>query len=71
MRTRIKLEKVTGVVALAYVVLIPAAGVLVWQRLNQIDEDVTELWKQVGMDSLKAAPRFSMARFGRRKVPTI
>lgn len=43
MRKIFKPEKVTGVVALAYLVLIPAAGIFLWNRLQLVEREVEDL----------------------------
>lgn len=59
---RLKTEKITGIVAVSYLVLIPVGGFLMWQKLQAIDEDLTAVWDQIGMDVAKAAPKLSLAR---------
>ncbi len=63
MPKRITLERLTGVVALSYLVLIPAAAVFAWQRLSQIDSDVSTLWEKAGLDKVDPAPRFPFRRW--------
>lgn len=41
---KIKLEKITGVVALAYLVLIPVGAYYAWRKIQIIDGDLTEMW---------------------------
>lgn len=40
----VKLEKVTGVVALAYLAIIPAALYVGYRKLLDLDADVQEMW---------------------------
>lgn len=53
---RIKPEKVAGIVALSYLVLIPAAGAVAYLKIRQIDQDTTTLWEHSGLDPEKATP---------------
>lgn len=46
---KVKPEKVYGIVALSYLVLIPVGAVLVWRKVRVIDEDVTAIWEQIEM----------------------
>lgn len=46
---RIKTEKVSGIVALSYLVLIPAGAFLAWRKLQIIEKDVNYLWEQMDM----------------------
>lgn len=62
---KMKLEKVTGVVALSYLVLIPVAGFLAWSKLSQMDEDVTTMWDRLEMEPAKAAPLLALNRLKR------
>jgi hypothetical protein len=55
MRNKFKLERVTGVVALSYLVLIPVGAVIVWQKVRIIDRDVTTLWEKAGLEAADAA----------------
>lgn len=43
--SKIKPERVAGIVALSYLVLIPAGAMLVWQKLRYIDDDLTTVWE--------------------------
>lgn len=56
MLKKFKLEKVTGVVALSYLILIPAGSFYAWQRLKQMEEDVTYLWEKTGMPPVEPRP---------------
>lgn len=46
---KIRLEKVTGVVALAYLVLIPAGAFYAWRRTLAMENDIQDLWEKTGM----------------------
>lgn len=52
---KLKLEKVTGAVALAYLVLIPAGAFYAWQKIRAIDSDLNEVWVKVGMPQSQTA----------------
>lgn len=41
---KLKLECVTGVVALSYLVLIPVAGILGYQKIRAMQRDVERMW---------------------------
>lgn len=40
---KIRLEKVTGVVALGYLLLIPVVGVILHQRITKLDVEIQDL----------------------------
>ena len=44
---KIKPERIAGIVALSYLVLIPAGGFLAWRKIQTIDKDLTEIWNEV------------------------
>ena len=44
----IKPEKVAGIVALSYLVLIPAGAYYAWARVKDIETDVNDLWERAG-----------------------
>jgi hypothetical protein len=46
----VKLERVTGVVALSYLVLIPVAGVWGYNKLKQLDADIDTVWEKTIYD---------------------
>lgn len=46
--SKIKPEKIAGIVALSYLVLIPAAGYLGWRRLDKLEKDVDLLYTKRG-----------------------
>jgi hypothetical protein len=46
---KVKPEKIAGIVALSYLVLIPAGAALVWRKIQLIELDVAELWTNAGM----------------------
>lgn len=54
--SKLKLEKITGVVALAYLILIPVGAFYVWKKVEAIDNDLTELWEKSGMPPMNAKP---------------
>lgn len=47
---KLKLEKVAGIVALSYLVLIPVGGALVWMKLQTLDEDLSTIWEKLEID---------------------
>jgi ABC-type Fe3+ transport system permease subunit len=68
-KSKITLERATGVVALSYLVLIPVCGVLVWQKINTMDKDLNAIWEQMGMDTKPATTTIKIPRL-RIKMPT-
>lgn len=46
---KIKLEKITGVVALSYLVLIPVGAFCAWRKIQQMDDDLMVLWDKADM----------------------
>lgn len=59
-KARITPERVAGVVALSYLALFPLAAFFGWRKLVAVDEDLTIMWDQMGMDTPQA-PRPTMA----------
>lgn len=47
MSAKFRLEKVTGVVALSYLVLIPAAAVWGYQKIHAVEADLDQVWDKV------------------------
>jgi len=62
---RLKLEKVTGFVALSYLVLIPVGALIVWQKVQYIDQDVSELWEKSEMPLAEPRPAVSISTLKR------
>lgn len=48
---KLKVERVAGIVALSYLVIIPVGAFLAWQRIESIDKDVNALWDHAGMET--------------------
>lgn len=46
---KVKPEKVAGIVALSYLVLIPAGAALMWRKIQLLDQDITTMWEKLGM----------------------
>lgn len=57
---KVKLDKITGVVALTYLVLIPVGAVYVWRKMEAMDKDVTEMWEKLEMPPTQATPIIDM-----------
>jgi hypothetical protein len=53
---KIRLEKVTGIVALSYLVLIPLGAYYAWQKIQLIDRDVTTVWNKLDLPEPKHTP---------------
>lgn len=62
---KIKLEKVTGVVALSYVVLIPAAGAYLYMRLRLQEEDIQTIWEELKLPTDETTSRISLTNLRR------
>lgn len=60
MLRKMKLEKIAGIVALSYLVLIPAGAFYAWKKIQVIDRDVTEMWDKLGMPATQATPIFDL-----------
>ena len=52
---RIKLEKVTGVVALSYLALIPLSAYYAYRRLVAMEQDIVTMWDHLKIDPEVAA----------------
>jgi hypothetical protein len=46
---KLRPEKVYGIVALSYLVLIPVGAAIAWRKLTIVDQDVTAMWEQLNM----------------------
>lgn len=44
---KIKPEKIAGIVALTYLVLIPGAGYLGWKKILKVEKDIDEAWIRI------------------------
>jgi hypothetical protein len=55
----IKPERVAGIVALSYLVLIPAGAYYAWGKVKNLEADVNELWERAGYP-----PRENMGPLG-------
>jgi hypothetical protein len=49
-KARISPERVAGVVALTYLVLIPVGAFVAWQKLQTMDNDLSILWAKAQPD---------------------
>jgi hypothetical protein len=47
---KIKPEKIAGIVALSYLVLIPAAGVAAYLKMRTMDQDLLDILTQLNME---------------------
>lgn len=59
---KIKPEKVAGIVALSYLVLIPVGALYVYKKLQGMDEDVSTMWTHLEMDPEKASDLFQVEK---------
>jgi len=59
---KLPLEKITGIVALSYLVLIPVAGYYMWQRIKLIDADVVMLCEQAGLTEVAPVTPITAAK---------
>lgn len=44
---KVKPEKITGIVAMSYLVLIPVGAAIFWRKLQIIDRDLTTVWDEL------------------------
>lgn len=54
---KVKPEKIAGIVALSYLVLIPVGALLAYQKIHRIDQDVSAMWETL-MPDQDPAPVF-------------
>lgn len=47
---KVKPERIAGIVALSYLVLIPAGAFLAYMKLQAMDEDVSTMWEHLEMN---------------------
>lgn len=64
---KIKPERVAGVVALSYLVLIPVGAFVLHRRVQILEEDTDALWRESGMsnDQLKNPPLINTSKLKR------
>jgi NADP-dependent 3-hydroxy acid dehydrogenase YdfG len=53
---RIKPERIAGVVALSYLVLIPAAAFVAYRKIQIVEQDIDVLWDNSGMAPVEPTP---------------
>lgn len=46
---RVKADKVTGIVAMSYLVLIPVGAYIVWQKVKILDRDINIIWEKLDL----------------------
>jgi hypothetical protein len=59
MPKRVTLERVTGVVALSYLILIPGAALVAYQKVKDLESDLDQLWDKTmpaGEEPLSTLP---------------
>lgn len=56
---KIKPEKITGIVAMSYLVLIPVAAAMLYQKVRIIDQDVVDMLDHLGVHSTAPENRFA------------
>lgn len=49
MPKKITPERIAGVVALTYLVLIPAAAIIAYRKIMSMDQDLTDMWHELKM----------------------
>lgn len=54
---KFKLEKVSGLVALSYLVLIPAAAYVAHKRIQALEADADLMWDELNMENKVQAER--------------
>lgn len=60
-----KLANITGVVALSYLVLLPAGFYIVWRKTEILDKDVTAMWDKLDMPATEANPIINIEKIKR------
>lgn len=50
MPKKISPDKITGLVALSYLVIIPVGAFIAWRKLQVIDEDLTSLCEKLNVE---------------------
>lgn len=63
---KVKPEKIAGIVALSYLVLIPAGAAYFFVKLKEVDDDVNTMWQYLNMDPEEAADTLSMNKIKRK-----
>lgn len=63
---KIKLEKIAGVVALSYLVLIPAAGALAYRKVSLLEQDNVRLRRDLGMPDRNPDPVIALKQVFKR-----
>lgn len=61
-------ERVAGIVALSYLVLIPAGAFWAYRKITIIDRDLTIMWDVVGMEEEKTDPSVLPALAGFKRM---
>lgn len=44
-----KPERIAGIVAMSYLVLIPVGAAILYQKIRIVDRDIAEIWDQLEM----------------------
>lgn len=57
---KIRPEKIAGIVALSYLVLIPAGAFVAWRKIQFMDEDIAQLWEAANIPAPEPKPIFSL-----------
>jgi hypothetical protein len=53
---KVRLEKIAGVVALTYLVIIPAGAFYAWKKIQEIEDDVAVMWDKLEMPEVNRPP---------------
>lgn len=53
---KVKPEKIAGVVALSYLVLIPVAGFVAYRKIQIMEKDIDTVWGKSGLPSVDPDP---------------
>jgi len=59
---KIKPERIAGIVALSYLVLIPAGAFVAYRKVQILQEEVDALWDNSGMKIEPREPIFNLAQ---------
>lgn len=59
---KVKPERIAGIVAMSYLVLIPTAALLAWRKIQIMQEDVDILWDNSGLKNEPRKPLIDVSK---------
>lgn len=60
---RVKSDKITGIVAMSYLVLIPVGAYVVWQKVKIIDRDINIIWEKFDLPAAETTSVLDLQKF--------